>query len=36
VYLMGLVTRDEGETAAQIAASVKNVVKVIKIFEYVD
>jgi len=36
VYLMGLVARDEGETAAQIAASVKNVVKVIKIFEYVD
>jgi len=36
VYLMGLVTRDEGETAAQIAASVKNVAKVVKIFEYVD
>jgi osmotically-inducible protein OsmY len=36
VYLMGLVTRDEGETAAQIAASVKNVSKVVKIFEYVD
>ena len=36
VYLMGLVTRDEGETAAQIAASVKDVAKVVKIFEYVD
>ena len=36
VYLMGMVTRDEGETAAQIAASVKNVSKVVKIFEYVD
>jgi len=36
VYLMGLVSRDEGETAAQIAASVKNVAKVVKIFEYVD
>ncbi|MDC1311628.1 BON domain-containing protein [Burkholderiales bacterium] len=36
VYLMGLVTRDEGETAAQIAASIKNVSKVVKIFEYVD
>ncbi|MBT7426511.1 MAG: BON domain-containing protein, partial [Betaproteobacteria bacterium] len=36
VYLMGLVTQDEGETAAQIAASVKNVSKVVKIFEYVD
>jgi len=36
VFLMGLVARDEGEVAAQIAASVKNVVKVVKIFEYVD
>jgi osmotically-inducible protein OsmY len=33
---MGLVTQDEGETAAQIAASVKNVSKVVKIFEYID
>ncbi|HBZ19234.1 MAG TPA: hypothetical protein DEO41_07530 [Betaproteobacteria bacterium] len=36
VYLMGLVTRDEGETAAQIAASVKGASKIVKIFEYVD
>jgi osmotically-inducible protein OsmY len=36
VYLMGIVTQDEGETAAQIAASVKNVSKVVKMFEYVD
>jgi len=36
VYLMGLVTRDEGDTAAQIASSIKGVVKVVKIFEYVD
>ena len=36
VYLMGLVTREEGETAGQIAASVGGVEKVVKIFEYVD
>ena len=36
VYLMGLVTRDEGETAAQIAAPVKGASKIVKIFEYVD
>ena len=36
VYLMGLVTRDEGETAAQISASVKGASKIVKIFEYVD
>ena len=36
VYLMGLVTREEGETAGQIVASVGGVEKVVKIFEYVD
>jgi len=36
VYLMGLVTREEGEAAGQIAASVSGVEKVVKIFEYVD
>ena len=36
VYLMGLVTREEGEAAGQIVASVSGVEKVVKIFEYVD
>ena len=36
VYLMGLVTREEGETAGQVVASVGGVEKVVKIFEYVD
>jgi osmotically-inducible protein OsmY len=36
VYLMGLVTREEGETAAQIAASTSGAVKVVKLFEYIN
>ncbi len=36
VYLMGLVTREEGEEAAQIAASTKGVTRVVKVFEYLD
>ncbi|MEW6131625.1 MAG: BON domain-containing protein [Pseudomonadota bacterium] len=36
VYLMGLVTRDEGEAAARIAASTSGVKSVVKLFEYID
>jgi osmotically-inducible protein OsmY len=36
VYLMGLVTRAEGEEAAQTAASTSGVQKVIKVFQYLD
>ncbi len=35
VYLMGLVTRAEGEAAAQIASTTSGVVRVVKLFEYV-
>ena len=35
VYLMGLVRRDEGDAAAQIAASTSGVVRVVKLFEYI-
>jgi osmotically-inducible protein OsmY len=34
VYLMGIVSRDEGNAAAQIAASTTDVVRVVKLFEY--
>lgn len=36
VYLMGLVTREEGNAAAQVAASTSGVTKVVKLFEYID
>jgi osmotically-inducible protein OsmY len=36
VYLMGLVRRDEGDTAGQIAASTSGVVRVVKLFEYIN
>lgn len=36
VYLMGLVRRAEGDAAAQIAASTKGVVRVVKVFEPID
>jgi osmotically-inducible protein OsmY len=36
VYLMGLVTREEGEAAAQIAAGTGGVTKVVKLYEYLD
>lgn len=36
VYLMGLVTREEGDAAAQIAASTAGATRVIKLFEYLD
>lgn len=36
VYLMGLVSQREGERAAQIAAGVSGVIKVVKVFEIVS
>lgn len=36
VYLMGLVTREEGEIAGQIAASTSGAVRVVKLFEYIN
>ena len=36
VYLMGLVSRDEGDAAAEIAASTSDVARVVKLFEYTD
>lgn len=36
VYLMGLLKRDEGKTAAEIAARTSGVTKVVKVFEYLD
>jgi len=36
VYLMGLVTREEGDEAARIAASTKGVTRVVKVFEYLN
>ena len=35
VYLMGLVTRDEGERAAYIASQVSGVSRVVTLFEYI-
>jgi osmotically-inducible protein OsmY len=36
VYLMGRVTRDEGDRAADIAKGVSGVQKVVKVFEYIS
>jgi osmotically-inducible protein OsmY len=36
VYLMGLVTKKEGQDAAEIARSVSGIKKVVKVFEYMD
>jgi osmotically-inducible protein OsmY len=36
VYLMGIVSREEGEAAAQIAASTSDVARVVKLFEYTN
>jgi osmotically-inducible protein OsmY len=36
VYLMGLVTRDEGDIAAGYAATIDGVTRVVKVFEYID
>ena len=34
VYLMGIVTREEADIAAEIARSISGVVRVVKVFEY--
>ncbi len=36
VYLMGLVTRAEGDLAAEQAATIEGVTGVVKVFEYID
>lgn len=36
VYLMGLVTHAEADTAAQLAATTSGVNRVVKLFEYID
>jgi osmotically-inducible protein OsmY len=36
VYLMGIVTKQEGDAAAQVAATTNGVVKVVKVFEYMN
>jgi osmotically-inducible protein OsmY len=36
VYLMGIVTREEGNAAAQIAATTAGVARVVKLFEYTN
>lgn len=36
VYLMGLVTREEGNAAAEVAARTAGVTRVVKLFEYLD
>jgi osmotically-inducible protein OsmY len=36
VYLLGLVLREEGNAAAEIAASTTDVARVVKLFEYTD
>lgn len=36
VYLMGLVTKEEGEAAGQVAAGTSGVTRVVKLFEYID
>jgi osmotically-inducible protein OsmY len=36
VFLMGLVTREEGNAAAEVAAKTSGVAKVVKVFEYIE
>lgn len=36
VYMMGLVTREEGDIAAQAAANIGGIVKVVKMFTYIS
>jgi len=35
VYLMGVVRRDEGDAAAEIASTTSGAQRVVKVFEYV-
>jgi osmotically-inducible protein OsmY len=36
VYLLGIVSRREGDSAAQVAATTEGVTRVVKLFEYTD
>jgi len=36
VYLMGLVSQTEGDSAANLARNISGVTKVVKVFEYID
>ena len=36
VYLLGIVTKTEGNDAADIASTVEGVSKVVKVFEYIE
>lgn len=36
VYLMGLVTREEGDHASQVAARTRGVKQVVRVFEYIE
>ena len=36
VFLMGIVTRDEGDAATEVARTTQGVQKVVRVFEYVD
>ena len=36
VFLMGLVTREEGNAVAEVARNVSGVSKVVKVFEYME
>ena len=36
VYLMGIVSREQGNAAAQVAATTEGVARVVKLFEYSD
>jgi len=36
IYLMGLVTREEGEAVAEVTRNVGGVEKVVKVFSYMD
>ena len=36
VYLMGMVTREEGDAVAEVVRNIRGVERVVKIFDYVD
>lgn len=36
VYLMGMVTHAEGDLAAELAATIEGVERIVKVFEYID
>jgi osmotically-inducible protein OsmY len=36
VFLMGIVTREEGDAAAELARTTSGVARVVKVFEYID